>query len=79
MQMLTANLLSLLHFACIRIEKLFAFSMSVCVWCVYGGGRNGIPGIPENHKTLALKGDLQIIKQLLPSLIERQPRPREVM
>lgn len=69
MQLLTANLLSLLHFSWIHIKKLFAFSMSVCVWCVYRGGRNGIPGIQENHKTLALKGASQIIKQLLPSLI----------
>ena len=33
MQICTANLLSLLHFAWIHIKKLFAFSMSVCV-CV---------------------------------------------
>lgn len=59
MQILTANLLSLLHFAWIHIKKLFALSMSVCV-CVWGGGRNGIPGVQENHKTLALTGDLEI-------------------
>lgn len=36
MQILTANLPSLLHFAWIYIKKLFAFSMSV-----WGGGGKG--------------------------------------
>ena len=88
MQICTANLLSLLHFAWIHIKKLFAFSMSVrvcvcvcvcvCMLC-RGSSRNGIPGVQENHKTLALKEAIHVV-QLPPSFIlKRQPRPREVM
>ena len=83
MQICTANLLSLLHFAWIHIKKLFAFSMSVCVCmsvcCVRGSGRNGSPGVQENHKTLALKEAVHIITQLPPFISKRQPRPRDVM
>ena len=51
----------------------------VCVCCVGGSGRNGIPGVQENHKTLALKEAIHVV-QLPPSFIlKRQPRPREVM
>lgn len=42
--------------------------MCVCV-CrgvrgVGGGGRNAIPGVQENHKTLVLGGAVEIIMQL---------------
>ena len=51
----------------------------MCVCCVGGSGRNGIPGIQENHKTLALKEAIHVV-QLPPSFIlKRQPRPRKVM
>ena len=51
----------------------------VCVCCVGGSGRNGIPGVQENHKTLALKEAIHVVQLPPLFILKRQPRPREVM